>query len=128
MTYWDLHLYRWYCYNCNQQLVSTGTDTWKWECPTCKYLEASQGNDEAQCDFVICGRCNNIGPADVTCVTFLLNQRNMKTYAALIKVMKMYRDEPTLLHPKEFVILANYYHYLHEQCQEVDTWELVKVV
>jgi hypothetical protein len=46
----------------------------------------------------------------------------MNTYAALIKVMKMYRDEPTLLHPKEFVILANYYHYLHEQCQEVDTW------
>jgi Zinc knuckle len=28
MTYWDLHSYHWYCYNCNQQLVSTGTDTW----------------------------------------------------------------------------------------------------
>jgi hypothetical protein len=39
--------------------------------------------------------------------------------------MKMYRDEPTLLHPKEFVILANYY-YLHEQCQEVDTWNRLK--
>jgi Zinc knuckle len=26
MTYWDMHSYRWYCYNCNQQLVSTGTD------------------------------------------------------------------------------------------------------
>jgi hypothetical protein len=25
MTYWGLHSYRWYCYNCNQQLVSTGT-------------------------------------------------------------------------------------------------------
>jgi hypothetical protein len=36
--------------------------------------------------------------------------------------MKMCRDEPAILHPKEFVILANYYHYLHEQCQEVDTW------
>jgi hypothetical protein len=27
MTYWDLHSYRWYCYNCNQQLVSTGTSS-----------------------------------------------------------------------------------------------------
>jgi hypothetical protein len=43
MTYWDLHSYCWICYNCNQQLVSTGTDTWEWECPTCKYLEESQG-------------------------------------------------------------------------------------
>jgi hypothetical protein len=50
----------------------------------------------------------------------------MNTYAALIKVMKMYRDEPTLLHPKEFVILVNYYHYLHEQCQKVDTWNWLK--
>jgi hypothetical protein len=36
--------------------------------------------------------------------------------------MKMYRDEPTILHSKEFIILVNYYHYLHEQCQKVDTW------
>jgi hypothetical protein len=50
----------------------------------------------------------------------------MNTYAALIKVMKMYRDEPTFLHPKEFIILVNYYHYLHEQCQEVDTWNHLK--
>jgi hypothetical protein len=41
MTYWDMHSYRWYCYNCSQQMVSTGTDTWEWECPTCKFLEAS---------------------------------------------------------------------------------------
>jgi rubrerythrin len=40
MTFWEMHSYRWYCYNCNQQFVSTGTDTWEWECPTCKYLEA----------------------------------------------------------------------------------------
>jgi hypothetical protein len=38
--------------------------------------------------------------------------------------MKMYRDEPTLLHPKEFVILANYFHYVREQCQ--DTWNRLK--
>jgi hypothetical protein len=50
----------------------------------------------------------------------------MNTYAALIKARKMYRDEPTLLHPKEFVILANYYHCLHEQCQDVDTWNCLK--
>jgi Zinc knuckle len=60
MTYWDLHSYHWYCYNCNQQLVSTGTDTWEWECPTCKYLEASQCDNEAHWDFGICGRCNNL--------------------------------------------------------------------
>jgi hypothetical protein len=34
MSYWDLHSNHWYCYNCNQQLVSTGTDIWDWECPT----------------------------------------------------------------------------------------------
>jgi hypothetical protein len=50
----------------------------------------------------------------------------MNTYAALIQVMKMYRDEPTLLHPKVLIILASYYHYLHEQGQEVDTWNRLK--
>jgi hypothetical protein len=99
--------------------MSTGTNTWEWECPTCKYLEASQGNNDEHWDFGVCGCCNNIGPADVTCVTCLLNQGNMKTYAALIKTMKMYQNEPTLLHAKEFVALAIYYHYLHEQCLEV---------
>jgi hypothetical protein len=71
VTYWNLHSYCWYCYNCNHQLVSTGADTWEWECPTCKFLEASQGNNDAHWDFGVCGRCNNIGPADVTCVTCL---------------------------------------------------------
>jgi hypothetical protein len=42
--------------------------------------------------------------------------------------MKMYRDEPTILHPKEFVILANYYHYLHEQYQEMDTWNTLTLL
>jgi hypothetical protein len=106
--------------------VITGTDTWEWACFTCKYLEASQGDNEAHWDFGVCGRCNNIGTADVTCVTCLLNQGTKNTYAALSKVMKMYRDETTLLHPKDFVILSNYYHYLHEQCQEVDTWNRLK--
>jgi hypothetical protein len=27
MTYWHVNSYRWYCNNCNQQLVSTGTET-----------------------------------------------------------------------------------------------------
>jgi hypothetical protein len=62
----------------------------------------------------------------VTCDTCLLNQGNQNTYAALTHIMKMYRDEPTILHPKEFVILASYDHYLHEQCQEVDTWNRLK--
>jgi hypothetical protein len=92
MTYWNLHSYRWYCYNCSQQLVSTGTDTLEWECLTCKFLEASQGNNDAHWDFGVCGRCNNMGPADVTCVTCLLNQGNKNTYAALTHIMKMYRD------------------------------------
>jgi hypothetical protein len=35
----------------------------------------------------------------------------MNTYAALIKTMKMYQNEPTIFHPKEFVAFANYYHY-----------------
>jgi hypothetical protein len=127
MTYRDMHLYCWYCYNCNHQLVSSGTDTWEWACPTCKYLGgASQGGNESHWDFGVCARCNNIGPADVTCVTCLLNQGNMNTYSALKKDMKIYQNEPTLFHPKEFVILANYYHYLHEQCLEVDTWNHLK--
>jgi hypothetical protein len=127
MTYWHLHSYHWYRYNCNQHLVSTGTDTWEWECLTCKYLEASQGDNEAHWDFGVCGRCDNIGPAEVTCVTCLLNQgNNMNTYAALIMTMKIYENEPTLLRPKEFIVLANYYHYLQEQCLEVDTWNRLK--
>jgi hypothetical protein len=89
-------------------------------------LEASKGNNDAHWDFGLCGRCNNIGPVDVACVTCLLNQGNMKIYAALIKTMNMYHNEPTLLHPKEFVALANYYHYLYEQCLEVDTWNRLK--
>jgi hypothetical protein len=50
----------------------------------------------------------------------------MNTYAALIKTMKMYQNEPTLLHPKDLVAIANYYHYLQEQCLEVDTWNRLK--
>jgi hypothetical protein len=50
----------------------------------------------------------------------------MNTYAALIKTMKMYQNEPTLFHPKEFVALVSYYHYLQEQCLEVDTWNRLK--
>jgi hypothetical protein len=128
MTYWHLHSYHWYCYNCNQQLVSTGTDTWELECPTQKNLEASQGDNEAHWDFGVCGRCNNIGPAEMTCVTCFLNQGNMNTYAALIKTMKMYQNELTLLPspPQEFVVLANYYHYLQVQCLEVDNWNHLK--
>jgi hypothetical protein len=71
MNYWDLHSYRWHCYNCNQPLVSNGTIIWEWECPTCKYMEASRGDNEAHWDFGVCGHCKNIGPADVTCVTCL---------------------------------------------------------
>jgi hypothetical protein len=52
MTYWGMHSYHWYCYNCNQQLVSTGTDTWEWECPTYNYLEAFLGDNEAHWDFL----------------------------------------------------------------------------
>jgi hypothetical protein len=92
MTYWNLHSNGWYCFNCNQQLVSTCTDTWEWECPTCKFLEASQGNNDAHWDFGVCGCCNNIGPADMTCVTCLVNHGNKNTYAALTHIMKMYRD------------------------------------
>jgi hypothetical protein len=40
--------------------------------------------------------------------------------------MKIYQKEPTLFYPKELVILANYYHYLHEQCFELDTWNRLK--
>jgi hypothetical protein len=107
-------------------MVSTGTDTWEWTCPTCKYLEASHGNNETHWDFGICECCENIGPADVTFFTCLLNQGNISTYAALDKTMKMYQNEPTPLHPKDFIILANYFHYLQEQCLEVDTWNHLK--
>jgi hypothetical protein len=50
----------------------------------------------------------------------------MNIYAALIKTMKMYQNEPTLLHPKVLVALANYYHCLQEQCLEVDTLNCLK--
>jgi hypothetical protein len=44
----------------------------------------------------------------------------------LIKTMKMSQNEPTLLHPKKFVALVNYYHYLQEKSLEVDTWNRLK--
>jgi hypothetical protein len=38
----------------------------------------------------------------------------------------MYKEEPTLFTKKEFVVWANYYHYLEEQRLEVDTWNRLK--
>jgi hypothetical protein len=121
MTYWEMHSYRWYCYNCSVQLVSTGKDTWDWSVQLATIWK-HPWETMRHIGILALGRCNNIRPAEVTCVTCLLNQGNMNTYAALKKAMKIYQEKPTLFHPKEFVILANYYHYLHEH----DTWNRLK--
>jgi hypothetical protein len=121
MSFWNIYMYRWYCYNCNQQLLSTGRgDIWK--CPTCTYLDASKGDNEPHWNFGVCECCENLGPADMTCVTCMINKGSMVTYQALKKALTIYKEEPTL----EFAIWANYFHYLEEQCLEVDTWNRLK--
>jgi hypothetical protein len=76
MTCWGTHMYRWFCYTCKQQLLSTGQgDVWK--CPTCTYLDSSKGDNEAHWIFGVCEHCENIGPADLDCATCMINQGNM---------------------------------------------------
>jgi hypothetical protein len=73
MACWGTHMYCWYCYNCNQQLLNTSHGD-VWECPTCIYLDISKSNNATHWDFGVCECCENIGPADMTCVTCLIRQ------------------------------------------------------
>jgi Zinc knuckle len=124
MACWGTHMYHWYCHNCNQQLLNTGHgDVWK--CPTCIYLDISKGDNVTHWDFGVCERSENIGPADMTCVTCLINE-GMGTYQALKKALTIYKEEPTLFAKKELAIWASYFYYLEEQCLEVDTWNRLK--
>jgi hypothetical protein len=74
----------------------------------------------------VCEHCENIGPADMDCVTCMINQGNMGTFRALKKALTIYKEEPSLISKKEFAIWANYFHYLAQQCLEVDTWNRLK--
>jgi hypothetical protein len=74
----------------------------------------------------MCEHCENINPADMTCVTCLINEGNMGTYQALKKALTIYKEEPTLFTKKKFAIRAHYFHSLEEQCLEVDTWNRLK--
>jgi hypothetical protein len=76
-------------------------------------------------DFVL-DFVNNIGPADMDCVTCMINQGNMGIYQALKKALTIYKEEPILFTKQEFTIWANYFHYLEEQCLKVDTWNRLK--
>jgi hypothetical protein len=96
MQHWDKHSYRWYCYNCNQLMVSTGQGE-VWQCPTCTYLDSSKGTNGPHWDFGVCEHCENLGPAEMCCVTCLVSDYNQNTYQALKKVLMMYKDELFLL-------------------------------
>jgi hypothetical protein len=50
----------------------------------------------------------------------MTNKGNMGTYQALKKALAIYKKETTLFTKIEFAIWANYFHYLEEQCLEVD--------
>jgi hypothetical protein len=67
-------------------------------------LDISKGNNSTHWDFGVCERCENIGPADMTCVTCLINEGNMGTYQALKKALTIYKEEPTLFTKKELAI------------------------
>jgi hypothetical protein len=97
-----------------------------WECPTCIYLDISKSDNATHWDFGVCEHCENIDPADMTCVTCVINEGKMGTCQALKKALNIYKEEPTLVTKKEFVIWANYFHYLEEKCLEVDTWNRLK--
>jgi hypothetical protein len=118
MSCWNIHMYHWYRYSRNQQLLSTGQgDAWK--CPTCTYLDASKGDNEPHWNFGVREHCENLGPAAMTCVTCMINEGNMGTYQALKKALTIYKEEPTLF-------TKNYFHYLQEQSLEVNTWNRLK--
>jgi hypothetical protein len=65
-------------------------------------------------------------PADMDCLTCMINQGNMGTYQALKKALTIDKEEPTIFTKKEFAIWANSFHYLEEQCLEADTWNRLK--
>jgi hypothetical protein len=76
--------------------------------------------------ILVCERSENISLADMTFVTCLINEGDMGTYQALKKALTIYMEETTLFTKKEFAIWASYFHYLEEQCLEVDTWNRLK--
>jgi hypothetical protein len=102
-------------------MVSTGQGEVS-QCPTCTYLDASKGDNGLHWGFGVCERCENLGPAEMSCVTCLVSDYNQNTYQAQKKALMMYKEEPTLFTKKEFAVWANYYHHLEEQRLEVDTW------
>jgi hypothetical protein len=91
MQHWDKHTYRWYCYNCNQWMVSTGQGEVS-QCPTCTYLDASKGDNGLHWDFGVCERCENLVPAEMSCVTCLVSDYNQNTYQAQKKALMMYKE------------------------------------
>jgi hypothetical protein len=74
-------------------------------------LDISKVDNGMHWDFGICECCENLGPAEMSCVTCLVSDFNQGTYNALKKSLMMYKDEPTVSTKKEFAVWANYCHY-----------------
>jgi hypothetical protein len=94
MQHWDKPTYCWYCYNCNQMMVSTGQGE-VWQCPACTYLDAYKRDNGPHWGFGVCERCENLGPAEMSCVTCLVSYYNQNTFHALKKSLLMYKDQAT---------------------------------
>jgi hypothetical protein len=67
-------------------------------------------------------RCYNVGPAEMKCLTCLLDDGNMETWKAIKTTLEKYKQDPAVFNRKEFAIWVNYFYYLQEQWTEVTTW------
>jgi hypothetical protein len=122
MVNWDLHDWRYFCYNCNQQLLFNSLFG-AWSCPLCESLEMSRAEGEVCWHLGECPHCYNVGPAGLRCLTCLVNDGNMETWKAFKVALDKYKKNPAVLNRKEFAVWVNYFYYLHEQGVEVNTWD-----
>jgi predicted RNA-binding Zn-ribbon protein involved in translation (DUF1610 family) len=82
MDNWELHEWRYFCYNCNKQLLYDSLFS-SWSCPLCESLEMSRTEGEVCWNLGECTHCYNVGPDRMKCLTCLLDDGNMETWKAV---------------------------------------------
>jgi hypothetical protein len=93
MDNWELHEWRYFCHNCNQQLLYDRLFG-SWSCPLCESLEMSRAEGEVCWDLGECTRCYNVGPAGMKCLTCLLDDGNMDTWEAVKLTLEKVQARP----------------------------------
>ena len=110
-----------FCYNCNQQLLYDRLFG-SWNCLLCESLEMSRSEGEVCWNLGEGTRCYNVGPAEMKCLTCLLDDGNMDTWKAIKITLENCKQDSAVFNRKEFAIWVNYFYYLQEQWTEVNTW------